>query len=81
MFTHGHKFNIDSVPDEKFDVFVYGHFHTGFIKEKDGKIFVNSGSISLPKNNTKNSYLIIDDNNIYLKDIEGNVIDEVKYVK
>lgn len=81
IFTHGHKFNIDSLPDEEFDVLVYGHFHTGFIKEKDGKIFVNSGSISLPKNNTKNSYLIIDDNNIYLEDIEGNVIDKIEYIK
>lgn len=81
IFTHGHKFNIDNLPNEDFDVLVYGHFHTGFIKEKDGKVFVNSGSISLPKNNTKNSYLIIDDNNIYLEDLEGNVIDKIKYIR
>ena len=79
FFTHGHKYNIDIWPEEEFDVMVYGHFHTGFIKEKEGKIFVNSGSISLPKNNTKNSYLIIDNNNILLKDIEGNVIEEKNF--
>ncbi len=79
IFTHGHKYNIDNYPDENFDILVYGHFHTGFIKEKDGKIFVNSGSISLPKENTKNSYLIIDDESIYLKDIEGNVIQKIQY--
>ena len=77
FFTHGHKYNIDFWPNEEFDVLVYGHFHTGFIKEKDGKLFVNSGSISLPKNNTKNSYLIIDDNNVILKDVDGNVIDKI----
>ena len=81
MFTHGHKFNIDNLPEENFDILVYGHFHTGFIKEKDGKIFVNSGSISLPKNNTKNSYLLIDDENIYLKEITGNVIDSIEFTK
>lgn len=75
FFTHGHKYNIDFWPNEEFDVLVYGHFHTGFIKEKEGKIFANSGSITLPKNNTPNSYLIIDENNIVLKDIDGNVID------
>lgn len=75
-FTHGHKNNIDVLPDEEFDVLIYGHFHTGFIKEKDGKVFVNSGSISLPKNNTTNSYLIIENNFIYLKDVEGNIIEE-----
>lgn len=58
---------------------VYGHFHTGFIKEKDGKIFVNSGSISLPKNNTKNSYLIIDEEKIYLKEINGNIIETINF--
>ena len=77
FFTHGHKYNIDFWPNEEFDVLVYGHFHTGFIKEKEGKIFVNSGSISLPKNNTKNSYLIIDDNNVILKDVDGNMIDKI----
>lgn len=75
LFTHGHKNNIDNLPEEDIDVLVYGHFHTGFIKEKDGIICVNSGSITFPKNNTKNSYLIIEDNKIILKDIEGNVID------
>ena len=31
FFTHGHKFNIDNIPNN-IDVLVYGHFHTGFIK-------------------------------------------------
>lgn len=75
-FTHGNKNNIDILPKEEFDVLIYGHFHTGFIKEKDGKIFVNSGSISLPKDNTENSYLIIENNIIYLKDINQNIIDK-----
>lgn len=78
FFTHGHRYNIDKFPEEEFDIMVYGHFHTGFIKEEYGKIFVNSGSISLPKNGTKNSYLIIDTNSIFLKDIDGNVLEEEK---
>ena len=65
IFTHGHKYNINNIPDNV-DVLIYGHLHTGFIKEKDGVIYVNSGSISLPKNDTKNSYLIIDENKIIL---------------
>ena len=74
FFTHGHKYNIDNIPQNT-DVLVYGHFHTGYIKEKDGVLCVNAGSISLPKNNTPHSYLIIDDNQIILKDIDFNVID------
>ena len=64
---------------ENIDVIVYGHFHTGFIIQKDGVICVNSGSISLPKNDTKNSYLIINENEILLKDIEGNIIDKINF--
>lgn len=73
FFTHGHKYNIDNIP-EGVDVLVYGHFHTGFMKEKDGIIVVNAGSISLPKENTANSYLIIDDKEISLFDVDGIMI-------
>ncbi len=75
FFTHGH--NIDNIP-KNIDILVYGHLHTGFIKEKNGIICANSGSISLPKNNTKNSYLVIENEKIKLKDIEGNIIEERK---
>ena len=78
FFTHGHNYNKDNLP-ENIDVIVYGHFHTGFIIQKDGVICVNSGSISLPKNDTKNSYLIINENEILLKDIEGNIIDKINF--
>ena len=76
FFTHGHKYNIDNLPEEKIDILIYGHFHTGFIKEKDGLIFANAGSISLPKNDTKNSYLILDEKELILKDLDGNIIDK-----
>lgn len=79
FFTHGHKFNIDNLPDNDVDILVYGHFHTGFIKEKDGVICVNAGSISLPKNNTPNSFLKIENNQIILKDVDENVIDKINF--
>lgn len=76
FFTHGHKYNIDKLPKEDFDILVYGHFHTGFIKEKDGKLFINSGSITLPKDNTEHSYLIIDEDRIVLKNVDGEIIEQ-----
>ena len=76
FFTHGHKYNIDNLPEEKIDILIYGHFHTGFIKEKNGIIFANAGSISLPKDNTKNSYLVLNEKELLLKDIDGNIIDK-----
>ena len=76
MFTHGHKFNIDNLP-KNIDVIIYGHFHTGFIKQKGKVLCINAGSLSLPKDNTKNSYLLIENNIILLKDLENNIIDKI----
>ena len=73
MFTHGHKFNIDN-PPQGIDILFYGHFHTGFIKENNGQIYVNVGSIALPKNETNHSYAILDNSGIYLKTIDGEII-------
>jgi len=78
FLTHGHKYNIENLPPlgVKIDIMMYGHFHVGFIKEKDGIVFANPGSISLPKENSKHSYLIFNDNKLILKDVDGNMIQE-----
>lgn len=73
--THGHVYNRDNLPATAFDAVIYGHFHTGFIENEKGAIVANAGSVSLPKNGTKNSYLILEDEKLTLKDIDGKVID------
>ena len=77
-FTHGHKINIDKMPSDykNIDLLCYGHFHESFIKEKDGVLCVNPGSISLPKGESTNSYAIIEDRTVYIKDIDGNVLEQ-----
>ena len=77
-FTHGHKYNIEVIPYEDFEIMIYGHIHQGFIEKKEGYIFANPGSISLPKFNTAHSYMIFENNEIVLKDVEGIIIE--KYV-
>ena len=74
LLTHGHVYNKDSRPKTKFDGVIYGHFQTGFIEEIDGTIYANAGSVSLPKNNTLSSYIILEDGTLTLKDIDGNLI-------
>ena len=76
FISHGHVYNIDNIPNKEIEIMFYGHFHTGFIKEENGIIFANPGSISLPKNNTEHSYMIFEENKITLKDVEGNIIEE-----
>lgn len=77
FFTHGHKYNKDNLPKTKVDCICYGHFHTGFIEVKDGIVIANAGSISLPKNNTAHSYLVLCDGVLTLKDKNGEIIKEI----
>ena len=74
FLTHGHVYNKDAMPKTKFDGVIYGHFHAGFIEEIGGVIIANAGSLSLPKNGTENSYLILDDGKLTLKNIDGKTI-------
>ena len=74
FLTHGHVFNKDNMPKTNFDAVIYGHFHTGFIEKKGDVIVANTGSLSLPKNETKNSYIVLDQTSLTLKDIDGQVI-------
>ena len=74
FLTHGHEYNKDKPTKTKFDGVIYGHFHTGFIIKKDGTTYVNAGSTSLPKEQTPNSYVIVEEGVVTLKDIERKVI-------
>ena len=57
----------------------YGHFHTCFIKKYDNQLFVNPGSITLPKENTPHTYVIMDDKDIEIRDVDGKVVDGYRY--
>lgn len=72
--SHGHRLNFD-FPSYYGDIIICGHLHTGFIKKEDNIIIANTGSVSLPKNGTANSYIVLTDNFIELKDMEGNVLE------
>lgn len=74
LCTHGHVYNKDQKPKTRYDAVIYGHFHTGFIEEKEGTLYVNAGSVSLPKNSTPASYVILEDGNIELKNLDGEMI-------
>lgn len=68
--THGHKKNELNMNLSKGDILLYGHLHVNFIKEENDAIIANPGSLSLPKNNTKNSYMVIDDSSIVIYSLE-----------
>lgn len=79
FFSHGNRYNMDNIPP-KGNVVVFGHYHVGFIEEQYDIIFANPGSISYPRNNSKHSYLIINDEEIILKDEKGLILDKKRYI-
>ena len=74
--THGHIYNKDAMPATRYDAVIYGHFHTGFIERVNGVVVANAGSVSLPKNGTPKSYLLLDGEKLTLKTLDGEVIKE-----
>lgn len=72
--THGHIYNKYNLPEYCGDIFLYGHIHYGMIQKEDGKIFANPGSITKPRNGSEHSYLVIDENKVILKNLEGAVL-------
>lgn len=78
FLSHGNKYNPNRLPNLQFDIMAYGHTHIGKIEKKNNLIFVNPGSISYPRGNTTNSYAIIDNDEIFLKDVFGNIINYLK---
>ncbi len=73
--THGHHYNRDSLPSiKKGDVLLHGHTHIPTFDCVQGVYIINPGSVSIPKDNSKHSYMIFEGGVFTLKDLDGNII-------
>ena len=67
--THGHKINPENPPKlNKGDFLMNGHTHIGAIKDMDGFIYLNPGSVSIPKDGI-HSYMIYENGCFKLKEV------------
>lgn len=70
--THGHHHNTANPPMlKKGDILLHGHTHIPAAEEFDGKYYLNPGSIAIPKNGSKRSYMILEDGIFTWKDLDG----------
>lgn len=78
--THGHLYN-ETNWNKANSILVFGHYHIPFIEEKDSNIYINPGSISLPKENYKPSFMVWDEKTFTIYDVENHIIaqKEMKY--
>lgn len=70
FLAHGHKFNTDNPPQlKRGDVLINGHTH---IQTIDGSLeytYINTGSVSLPKEGKPKGYLLYEDGDFFLKEL------------
>ena len=69
---HGH--HLENI---NYKYVLHGHTHIMGVTEND-KIYINPGSITIPKENTKRGYIILENNNFTFYDIEENKLFEYK---
>lgn len=73
--THGHTYNeLTPPPISNNEILLCGHTHVPKIIEKEGFVYMNVGSVSIPKENSPHSYMIIENGEFQWKNlIDGNV--------
>lgn len=71
FITHGHKFNSNFPTKSRVDIVIHGHTHICKAEKKDGVLYLNIGSISLPKEDSPKCYLILEDGQAIFKTLDG----------
>lgn len=85
--THGHIYgpqkedgnqlvdNSKLPPLDGINVLIYGHTHIQMLEKTENNLVVcNPGSISLPKQNSPSGFAIIENNEVLLYDLNGNLL-------
>lgn len=68
--THGHKFNPENPPKlKKGDCLVNGHTHIPANEDKGDFIYINPGSVSIPKAGSGHTYMIYENGEFALKEL------------
>ncbi len=75
--THGHKFGETTPPPVPCgSILLGGHTHVPKCEEYEGYIYMNPGSVSIPKENSHHGYMIYENDTFLWKDFDGNLIRE-----
>lgn len=72
--THGHVYNKKSLPPmQSGDILLHGHTHVPACEKIEGTeiMYLNPGSVSIPKEKSEHGYMVIEDENIVWKNLDG----------
>ena len=72
--THGHHFNPETPPKLRAgDILLNGHTHVPACRDCGDFLYVNPGSVSIPKEGSAHSYLMLEDGKLTWKDLDGKI--------
>lgn len=76
--THGHIYGADNPPPmKKGDILLNGHTHIPACEEREGYMYMNPGSVSIPKEDSPHSYMTLEDGVFLWKNLgDGEVFME-----
>ena len=72
--THGHHFHNDQLPPlKKGDILLHGHTHVPKCEAYDTHVYLNPGSVSIPKENSPHSYILWEGSRMTWKTLDGDI--------
>ena len=82
ILTHGHVYGEDAPPPHAAgDIVLGGHTHVPKVAEHEDYVFLNPGSVSIPKEGSAHGYLLFDGNVFFFKTLDGVCYREYKIEK
>ena len=78
--THGHVHNEKNVPSlKKGDILLHGHTHEPKCTEHENYTYINPGSVSIPKEESAHSYMILENGTFIWKNLDGEAYQTYKF--
>ena len=75
--THGNLFGESNPPKLRGgEILLCGHTHVPAFVKHEGYVYVNPGSVSIPKEGSERSYMIVDERTLTWKTLDGKVYRE-----
>ena len=79
--THGHHRDEAAKTLAPGNILLYGHTHVPDFTEIDGVYYVNPGSVSIPKEESRHSYLLFENGVFTWKDVETGEVWRAERIK
>ena len=80
--THGHNYNEQRLPPlQKGDILLQGHTHVPLCREHEDYIYMNPGSVSIPKEGSAHGYMMLSQNKAEWKTLLGETRMSYDFVK